>query len=151
MIPQLHRKCTMDYTVPGTQSVLTKGDRVTVSVVGLHYDPDYFPNPDLFDPERFSDQNKRTIRPFTYLPFGDGPRFCIGKHCAVLAITIFVINSFRFSGNRFGLLQSKLGLAVLLNSFRFSLHGKTQVPVTFNTKSVILNAQGGLWLKAVKI
>lgn len=41
-------------------------------------DPNYFPNPKKFDPERFSDENKTSIDPFTYLPFGAGQRICIG-------------------------------------------------------------------------
>lgn len=44
----------------------------------LMRDPKYFPNPEKFDPERFSDDNKDSINPTTYLPFGIGPRNCIG-------------------------------------------------------------------------
>jgi Cytochrome P450 len=52
---------------------------VLVPVYALHHDPDYFPDPEKFDPERFSDENKGNIKNFTYLPFGSGPRNCIGK------------------------------------------------------------------------
>lgn len=48
-------------------------------VYGFHHDSKYFPNPEKFDPERFSDENKHNIIPGTYLPFGIGPRNCIGK------------------------------------------------------------------------
>lgn len=50
-----------------------------ISNLGLHHDQDYYPNPDVFDPERFSTENKQTRPSGTYLPFGDGPRNCIGN------------------------------------------------------------------------
>jgi cytochrome P450 family 9 len=51
---------------------------VVVPIRSLHYDPRYFSDPDRFDPERFSDENKGKIVPGSYLPFGIGPRNCIG-------------------------------------------------------------------------
>lgn len=57
-----------------TKILLQPNDMVWFSIYGLHRDPEYYPDPDRFDPERFSDENKRNIRPGTYLPFGIGPR-----------------------------------------------------------------------------
>ena len=48
-------------------------------VNSIHMDPLYHPDPEKFDPERFSDENKHNIKPFTFMPFGMGPRICIGK------------------------------------------------------------------------
>lgn len=79
----LGRKCTKDYKVEGTEVALEKGCKVFIPVMGLHHDPEYFPEPDRFDPERFSEEHKRTIKQFTYLPFGEGPRNCIGGNWAV--------------------------------------------------------------------
>lgn len=42
-------------------------------------DPDFFPDPELFDPDRFSPELKSNMNPYTYLPFGKGQRHCIGK------------------------------------------------------------------------
>lgn len=131
MIPQLHRECTKDYTLPDVGKTIKKGERVTLSVLGLHYDPDLFPEPEVFNPDRFSDENKHSIVPFSYLPFGDGPRICIGA--------------------RFALLQSRVGLAMLLNDYKFTLNEKMKLPMTFNKKSTILVADGGIWLTAKKI
>lgn len=74
----LDRDCVKDYKIPGTEVVIEKGTHVQISAFALHRDPDNFPNPEYFDPDRFSDENKKNIKPFTYLPFGEGPRICIG-------------------------------------------------------------------------
>lgn len=57
-----------------TKILLQPNDVVWFSIYALHRDPEYYPNPDVFDPERFSDENKKNIRTGTYLPFGLGPR-----------------------------------------------------------------------------
>ncbi|KAK5638810.1 hypothetical protein RI129_013105 [Pyrocoelia pectoralis] len=74
----LLRTCVKDYKVPGTDVTIEKGTAVSVSIYGLHYDPEYHSDPEKFDPERFSEENKRKIKPFIYMPFGEGPRMCIG-------------------------------------------------------------------------
>lgn len=58
---------------------LHKGDVLIIPIFALHRDPEYFPDPDKFDPERFSEENKDSIKPLSYVPFGVGPRNCIGK------------------------------------------------------------------------
>lgn len=56
---------------------------IGVPVYGYHHDPEYYPEPDRFDPERFNEVNKHKIRPFTYLPFGAGPRNCVGEYLCI--------------------------------------------------------------------
>lgn len=55
------------------------GEVLFIPIIGLHRDPKYYPDPERFDPERFSDENKHNINPLAYLPFGIGPRSCIGE------------------------------------------------------------------------
>lgn len=73
----LTREVVEEYTLPDGAK-LKPGVRVHVPVFHLHYDPDNFPEPFQFCPERFLPENKRNIKPYTYLPFGEGPRICIG-------------------------------------------------------------------------
>lgn len=69
-----------------------------VPIYSISNDPKYFPNPDVFDPERFSDENKHKITPGTYLPFGIGPRNCIGEqHLLIQSILKLYSNTFIIS------------------------------------------------------
>lgn len=68
---------TKPYQIPGSEIVLDTNTPVMISVLGLQRDPDYYPDPLRFDPERFGEDNQ--VHPFTYVPFGEGPRNCIGK------------------------------------------------------------------------
>lgn len=78
------RVCVRPYTIqpvePDEKPLhLQKGDILWLPIFAMHRDPDYFPEPEKFDPERFSDENKDNIKPVSYIPFGSGPRNCIGK------------------------------------------------------------------------
>lgn len=80
----LSRHCVRDYRIEAerdneTDFVLEKGCLVAIPVAGIHRDPEYFPEPDRFDPDRFSDENKGKIVAGSYMPFGSGPRNCIGE------------------------------------------------------------------------
>lgn len=59
---------------------LKKGQLCMISIYSLHKDEKYFPNANKFDPERFSEENKKDIYPGAYIPFGVGPRNCIGDN-----------------------------------------------------------------------
>lgn len=78
LLPFLDRKCVADYKVPNSDLVIPSGTSIYISLNGLQWDPKYFPDPEKFDPFRFSDERKEEITPFTYMPFGEGPRNCIG-------------------------------------------------------------------------
>lgn len=146
----LSRRCTKDYRVEGTDVVLEKGCIVFIPVMGLHHDPKYFPDPQKFNPERFNEKNKRNIRQFTYLPFGEGPRNCIGKKCIFEKHSC--ADNFLVSGARFGLMQTRVGLALLLRDYKFSVNiEKTPMPLKYKVTSIFLAAEGGIWLDVQKI
>lgn len=56
---------------------------VVIPILGLQTDPDYYPNPEIYDPDRYSDANKNNRTAFTWMPFGEGPRICIGSSLMV--------------------------------------------------------------------
>lgn len=74
----LIRLATESFKTPDGCLTIEKGVRLMVPVFSIHRDADNFPEPDVFQPERFSEENRNNIKPFTYLPFGEGPRNCIG-------------------------------------------------------------------------
>ncbi|XP_067009323.2 probable cytochrome P450 6a13 [Anabrus simplex] len=123
----LQRECTTPYDIPGTDVHLDKGTRVIIPVFGLHHDPQYFPDPEKFDPERFSENNKAKRHHYVYLPFGEGPRMCIGM--------------------RFGLLQSKVGLVTVLANYEFSVCKDTPIPIVFSPTSIGMSSKYGYKLK----
>nr|CAD7207276.1 unnamed protein product [Timema douglasi] len=126
----IDRMCTKPYTIPasGDQPAVTfrKGDMLEFPFYGIQRDEEFFPDPDRFDPERFSDENKHKIKPFTFLAFGAGPRNCIG--------------------NRFALMSAKIALAVLLSKFNFKVVEKTSIPLRLSNKLGSLDPKGGIWL-----
>jgi cytochrome P450 len=63
---------------------ISKGSIVIVNVMGLHHDPASFVAPGRFDPERFLGEREKAIPRGAYLPFGAGPRVCIGNHFAMM-------------------------------------------------------------------
>lgn len=75
----LDRIAAADYKIDDNLTIKA-GTPVYINGIGMHYDPDYFPDPDGFDPDRFSPENEQKINPYTYMPFGEGPRICIGKY-----------------------------------------------------------------------
>lgn len=77
--PVFLRKCTDRYQLPDHDAVIEEGFTVLISCFSLQRDPEYFPNPDRFDPDRFLMENWSKVWDYTYIPFGDGPRACIGK------------------------------------------------------------------------
>ncbi|CAL1686479.1 unnamed protein product [Lasius platythorax] len=127
----IDRLCTKSYELPpskpGYKSLIVESNSVMmIPVYGLHRDPKYFPNPDKFDPERFSEENKDNIVPYTYLPFGLGPRKCIA--------------------NRFALMETKILVAHLLQKFILKRTEKTVEPVVFDKKEFNMQPEGGFWI-----
>ena len=75
--------------------VIPAGSMVIVHVYGAHHAPKHWPNPEAFDMDRFLKGNEKLRAPFTYLPFGGGPRGCIGNNYAMLQILMILSDLLR--------------------------------------------------------
>lgn len=100
---------------------LEAGTSVISCVYSVHNNPQYYPQPERFRPERFLPENKHHLVPYTFLPFGAGPRHCLGM--------------------RFAYQEIKLLLAQLLRRFSFGLAEGTPRSLRFNGGSLFLTPQ----------
>ncbi|XP_059611088.1 uncharacterized protein LOC132258012 [Phlebotomus argentipes] len=127
--PVFDRTCTRDFTLKydkDKEYTFESGDVIWIPSVGYHHNPDYFPDPEKFDPERFNDKNKGSINPSTYVPFGAGPRNCIGS--------------------RFALMQLKAFVYYLILHFHVVPTAKTQIPLRIKRSMVaVLQPEGGIY------
>ncbi|KAF2897108.1 hypothetical protein ILUMI_09068 [Ignelater luminosus] len=125
------RVCVKPYTIeptqPGEKPIhLKEGDLMTIPIYAIQRDPRFYSDPDVFNPERFSEENKSSINPYTYLTFGTGPRSCIG--------------------NRFAILEMKTIIFYVLSKFDIVTVKKTVIPLQLGNNPVNLNAKDGFWL-----
>ncbi|XP_021934435.1 cytochrome P450 6k1-like [Zootermopsis nevadensis] len=126
----IRRECTKSVKLHGTDVLVEKGTKLLFPIMAIHHDPKYYPDPERFDPERFSEVEKKKRPHFTYLPFGEGPRICIGM--------------------RFGLMQTKVGIVSFLSKYEVRVSQKTPIPLEFDHRSLVLAPLGGMWLDVVK-
>nr|AJN91173.1 cytochrome P450 monooxygenase CYP9G18 [Cnaphalocrocis medinalis] len=128
----MDREVTKPYELPpphegGKPYKLKPGDIVYNVVNSIHRDPQYYPEPEAFDPERFSEENKHNIKPFTFMPFGMGPRACIGSRFAILELKVLVYS-------------------IVLN-YKILKCKKTLDPIKLKALDFNLMALGGTWVK----
>ncbi|KAJ8683730.1 hypothetical protein QAD02_019522 [Eretmocerus hayati] len=132
--PLLHfldREAENNYTFTNTNITIDKGTPIIIPMSGIHMDPEYFPDPDIFDPERFSPENRKKIIPYTYFPFGEGPRNCIGM--------------------RIGLVQAKVGLIQILSKYEVTTCKETPNPLTFDSYTIFTKSKQNILLDFRKL
>ncbi|KAF5300647.1 hypothetical protein FQA39_LY11108 [Lamprigera yunnana] len=104
---------------------LKPGNEIIIPVYCYLHDPQYFPNPEQFDPERFNDDNKHKILPHTYLSFGIGPRSCMGS--------------------RLVLLQTKAVVVYILRKFKLIPQKETVIPFAMSKMRISQHSESGYW------
>lgn len=127
---EILRKSEDEFILPDSNIIFPKKTMLFIPVYAIHHDPEYYPEPEKFDPERFSVENVRNRHSCAFIPFGVGPRNCIGM--------------------RFAMVQAKIGLAVTLMTIKMKLNEKTKMPLNFDPKSPFLSHVGGIWINAEK-
>lgn len=127
--PMTDRLCVKDYEYDDgvTKFKFEKGLAFWIPIYPLHHDEKYFPNPEKFDPERFNDDNKDSIKPGTFLPFGIGPRNCIGS--------------------RFALMEVKSVIYHLLLHFKFEPNENSQIPINLSKQPFGMTSEKGVNLR----
>ena len=97
------REAINDDEVDGIK--IKKGIPISCLIYSMHRHPDFWENPNDFDPERFSSENKKKHVPFSYIPFGGGPRLCIGNNFAMMEMQLII--AMIFNKYSFELIQDK--------------------------------------------
>lgn len=127
----LTRYAEKDYTFPNTNYSISRGALCLIPIYSIHRDPRHYPNPEKFDPDRFTEEEIAKRHPFTHIPFGEGPRMCIGL--------------------RFGMMQVRLGLIALLRKYKLSHTSKTPSTPSYKLTGATLMMDAGIWMKVEKI
>ncbi|KAJ8022477.1 Cytochrome P450 4V2 [Holothuria leucospilota] len=96
-VPMIARQLEEDTVLSG--NFVPKNTITVIGIYWLHRDPQQFPDPEKFDPDRFLPENSKGRHPFAYVPFSAGPRNCIGQ--------------------KFALMEEKVILATLLRKLKF--------------------------------
>ena len=122
-----NRQVVRDTVICG--KTLPGGVSVTFPIAGLHRLPEFWPEPEKFDPQRFSPENKEKINRFTYMPFGLGPRNCVGMRLAQFEV--------------------KMAIVTLLQRYKIEPTDKLQIPPKIG-KSINVKPDGGIWIRLMK-
>ncbi|XP_006614287.1 cytochrome P450 6A1-like [Apis dorsata] len=130
-LPFLNRELIDDYTFENNKITIPKDLKIWIPIYGIHHDPDIYPDPEKFDPERFSEDKVKQRHPMHFLPFGHGPRNCIGA--------------------RFAIYQIKIGLIKILRNFEVHVCNKTLIPYKVNPFTSLLMPITGLYLNVIKL
>ena len=119
------RKCKKDTVIDGKH--IQKDMLILISIISIHMDPEIYPEPERFDPERFTQEAKGKRDQFSFIPFGGGPRVCIGM--------------------RLALLEAKIAMTRVLQRYRFLPDVGTEIPIRRFKKMVVLVPENPIRLK----
>lgn len=126
----LSRQCTAEkFKLPGTQIVIPRGTHICIPTFAMYKDCKYFPEPNCFNPDRFSGEIKNQLKIF--LPFGEGPRQCLAKCYALLEI--------------------KCVVSYLILKFKCVPCSKTEIPLSYIPDKLFITPVNGIWVRFEKI
>ncbi|XP_013148731.1 PREDICTED: cytochrome P450 6B5-like [Papilio polytes] len=94
-IGNLIRQCIKDTVLPSGNIKVESGTKIFTPLYEIHRDPKIYPDPDVFNPERFSRENAKNINSNAFIPFGEGKRLCIGVRYATLQVKSGLVHLLR--------------------------------------------------------
>ncbi|KAF5301548.1 hypothetical protein FQR65_LT08853 [Abscondita terminalis] len=106
--------------------VIKKGTEIFISVESIHMDEKNYPNPKVFDPDRFKEDAKNSRHKYAFLGFGEGPKICLGRN--------------------FALTQIKMGLIAILSKFKLVLNDKTKLPLEQENLHFFTAPKSDVWI-----
>lgn len=92
-VPFIGRRLTEDTLISGV--TIPEGTNIIIPIYAIHHDEDVYPDPEKFDPERFSADAITGRNPYSYIPFSAGARNCIGQKFAMLEVKSIVSKMIR--------------------------------------------------------
>ncbi|KAH8415935.1 hypothetical protein KR222_004325 [Zaprionus bogoriensis] len=116
--PLLLRRATKEFELQHSVFVIARGNNVVIPTAAIHRDPEWYPQPLRFDPDRFEAQAVRTRPAMAFLPFGEGLRGCIAKQLAEQQLLV--------------------GLVALLQHHKYAPCADTQIPMQYDNAKVLL-------------
>eukprot|EP00192_Tetraselmis_astigmatica_P012249 CAMPEP_0117668544 /NCGR_PEP_ID=MMETSP0804-20121206/11611_1 /TAXON_ID=1074897 /ORGANISM="Tetraselmis astigmatica, Strain CCMP880" /LENGTH=412 /DNA_ID=CAMNT_0005476453 /DNA_START=18 /DNA_END=1254 /DNA_ORIENTATION=+ len=125
--PGTMRLAAEDTYLGNGKHFIPKGSEVRVNIVHMHNDPQLFPDPEVFRPSRFlkDSPEAKARHPYAYLPFGGGPRMCIGY--------------------KFALQEIMLGLLTVLKTYSVALDPGRDQSVLQTKGLITMSPKGGVW------
>ncbi|NXI18655.1 CP4F4 protein, partial [Irena cyanogastra] len=129
-VTAVSRRCTEDIplcdgrVIPKVAIPIPPRAICLMSIYGTHHNPELWPEPEVFDPLRFSPENSKGRSPASFIPFSAGPRNCIGQSFAM----------------------AEMKVVVALTLSQFMLRRDTARPPPRRKPELILRAEDGLWL-----
>ncbi|CAL1289566.1 unnamed protein product [Larinioides sclopetarius] len=111
-VTRLERMTVSDCKLGNSGITVPKGMIVTIPIYAIQRDPNLFPDPEKFDPDRFTPEERAKRDPCAFMPFGAGPRNCVGM--------------------RFALMEVKVCLAYVIANFKIMRCPETKVPLEFH-------------------
>ncbi|CAG2196160.1 CYP3A [Mytilus edulis] len=124
---RINRHTKNDITVNGM--FIPKGTDVTIPISALHRISQNWPDPDKFDPQRFTQENKAKRPMYSYLPFGLGPRVCVGMRLVVM--------------------ETKMALIAMIQHFKYCSCSKTEIPIPLE-KGLLARPLNGVYIRVEK-
>lgn len=130
----MQKRCTEKFDLEGSDGLkyhAKPGAEIVIPVYALQSDSKYWPDPETFDPERFNEEAKRNNEKFAFIPFGEGPRMCVGMRMAML--------------------QMKACIATLIKDYKIELSPKTKLPLKLSPVIFLPLPIGGTWVYISKL